>query len=76
MLLYEKLSILRKQSGLTQEQLAEELNVSRQAVSKWERGEAIPAAPSPGLRAVFYSAFSPLHTNSTASSKLISCFKA
>lgn len=42
MLLHQKLSILRKQSGLTQEQLAEELNVSRQAVSKWERGEAVP----------------------------------
>lgn len=42
MLLHKKLSILRKQSGLTQEQLSEELNVSRQAVSKWERGEAIP----------------------------------
>ena len=42
MLLHEKLSVLRKQSGLTQEQLAEELNVSRQAVSKWERGDAVP----------------------------------
>lgn len=42
MLLHEKLSILRKQNGLTQEQLAEELNVSRQAVSKWERGDTIP----------------------------------
>ncbi|MCM1307051.1 MAG: helix-turn-helix transcriptional regulator [Butyrivibrio sp.] len=42
MLMHKKLSVLRKQSGLTQEQLAEELNVSRQAVSKWERGEAVP----------------------------------
>ena len=32
----EKLQKLRKQNGLSQEQLAEKLNVSRQAVSKWE----------------------------------------
>ena len=34
----EKLQKLRKQNGLSQEQLAEKLNVSRQAVSKWEMG--------------------------------------
>lgn len=33
---------IRKQSGMSQEELAERLNVSRQAVSKWERGEALP----------------------------------
>lgn len=32
----------REKSGLTQEQLAEKLNVSRQAVSKWECGDATP----------------------------------
>ena len=32
----------RKAKGLTQEQLAEELGVSRQAVSKWESGQSIP----------------------------------
>ena len=37
----EKLLFLRKQSGLSQEQIAEKLNVSRQAVSRWEAG-AIP----------------------------------
>lgn len=33
---------MRKDNSLTQEQLAEELNVSRQAVSKWERGIGYP----------------------------------
>ena len=38
----EKLRSLRKKSGLSQEQLAEHLNVSRQAVSKWESGISTP----------------------------------
>ena len=41
-MLAEKLYKLRKNSGLSQEQLAEQLNVSRQAISKWESGTAIP----------------------------------
>lgn len=32
----ERLQLLRRRSGLTQEQFAEQLQVSRQAVSKWE----------------------------------------
>ena len=32
----------RKKSGLSQEELAEKLNISRQSVSKWERAEASP----------------------------------
>ena len=42
MALPEKLCALRKKSGLSQEQLAEALNVSRQAISKWEGGSATP----------------------------------
>lgn len=38
----DRLCELRKNSKLSQEQLAEKLGVSRQAVSKWERGEASP----------------------------------
>ena len=36
------IAFYRKQSGLTQAQLAEKLNYSDKAVSKWERGESIP----------------------------------
>lgn len=38
----EKIQELRIQRGLTQERLAEMLEVSRQSVSKWELGQAIP----------------------------------
>lgn len=38
----EKLCILRNQSGYSQEQLAEKMGVSRQAVSKWESGVTLP----------------------------------
>ncbi len=41
-MLSKKLYKLRKNSGLSQEQLAEKLNVSRQAISKWESGTAVP----------------------------------
>ena len=40
--LSEKLYSLRKKSGLSQEQLAEKLGVSRQAISKWEIGVSQP----------------------------------
>ena len=38
----EKLRIVRTDRGLSQEQLAEQLSVSRQAVSKWESGIGYP----------------------------------
>lgn len=38
-----KLAFLRKQKGLTQMELAEKLNVSRQAISRWEVGAAVPS---------------------------------
>ena len=38
----EKIQTLRKQSKMSQEQLAEKVFVSRQAISKWELSESLP----------------------------------
>lgn len=38
----ENLIQLRKESGMTQEELSEKLGISRQTLSKWETGESIP----------------------------------
>lgn len=38
----DKIQQLRKEKGLSQEQLATQLHVSRQAISKWELGESMP----------------------------------
>lgn len=42
MIFAEKLKFIRKQAGMSQEQLAEKLGVSRQAVTKWETDAGIP----------------------------------
>ena len=42
MLFGDKLKLLRKENNLTQEELAFKLNVSRQAITKWECNEGIP----------------------------------
>lgn len=42
MTLSEKLLYLRKNKGLSQEQLAAQITVSRQAISKWELDESLP----------------------------------
>ena len=44
MKLNDKIYQLRKQSGMSQEEAADKLNVSRQAFSRWENGTAQPAA--------------------------------
>ena len=41
-MLSEKIYELRRKQGLSQEQLAEQIGVSRQAISKWESGQSIP----------------------------------
>lgn len=45
---------LRRQRGLSQEQLAEALNVSRQAISKWENGAAVPELDKLQTMAAFF----------------------
>ena len=42
MKLAEKLFELRKEKGWSQEKLAEQINVSRQSISKWESGQVLP----------------------------------
>ena len=42
MIFSEKLQLIRKSKGFTQEELAEKLEVSRQAVAKWESGQVYP----------------------------------
>lgn len=37
-----KIAACRKRAGMSQEKLANELNISRQAVSRWETGETVP----------------------------------
>lgn len=44
MKLYEKIIKLRKSNGWSQEELAEKLDLSRQAISRWENGTALPDA--------------------------------
>ena len=53
--LNEKLQELRKQKGLTQEELAQALYVSRTAVSKWEAGRGYPSIDSLKAIAKFFS---------------------
>ena len=44
MTIAEKLKYLRKEHNMTQEDMAEKLNVSRQTISKWETNITIPDA--------------------------------
>jgi transcriptional regulator with XRE-family HTH domain len=53
--LNEKIQELRKQKGLTQEELAEKLYVSRTAISKWESGRGYPNIESLKAIAKFFS---------------------
>ena len=52
---HEKLQELRKNRGLTQEELAEDLYVSRTAISKWESGRGYPSVDSLKSIAAYFS---------------------
>lgn len=52
--LNEKLTALRKEKGITQLQLAEKLDVSRQAVSRWEAGTAEPSTNNLKILSTLY----------------------
>lgn len=52
---HEKLQELRKQKGLTQDELAAQLYVSRTAISKWETGRGYPSIDSLKTIADFFS---------------------
>lgn len=52
--LKEKLVDLRKKKGLSQAELAEAINVSRQAISRWEVGSGIPSADNLMWLSKFY----------------------
>jgi len=52
---HEKLQRMRKQKGLTQEELAQALYVSRTAISKWESGRGYPNIDSLKAIAKFFS---------------------
>ena len=54
----EKLFTLRKANNLTQEQLAEKLDISRQSISKWESGQVFYCNIYDILRNIFYWTFS------------------
>ena len=42
MTLENKLQLLRKQNGYSQEELADKIGITRQTISKWENGQAVP----------------------------------
>ena len=42
MIFADKLIALRKKAGYSQEELAQQLNVTRQSVSKWEGAQSVP----------------------------------
>lgn len=52
--LKEKLVTLRKEKGLTQLAVAEKLDISRQAISRWESGTALPSTDNLRCLSILY----------------------
>lgn len=53
-MLKENLIVLRKLNGYSQEQVAEKINISRQAYAKWENGQTIPDIEKAAMLAELY----------------------
>lgn len=67
----ENLKMLRKQDGMSQEQLAEKIGVSRQAVTKWETGAGIPDIENiMAISTLFDISIDDLLSNESGSKKL------
>ena len=68
----ENVKMLRKQAGMSQEQLAEKLGVSRQAVTKWETGAGIPDIENiMAISALFDISIDDLPSNERGSKKVV-----
>lgn len=68
----ENVKMLRKQAGMSQEQLAEKLGVSRQAVTKWETGAGIPDIENiMAISALFDISIDDLLSNERDSKKVV-----
>ena len=62
---------MRKQKKITQEELAEEMNVSRQAVSKWENGDVYPSIETlVKMSRMFYTSVDAIITDLNAYAEL------
>lgn len=67
----ENVKMLRKQAGMSQEQLAEKIGVSRQAVTKWETGAGIPDIENiMAISTLFDISIDDLLSNESGSKKL------
>ena len=55
MKLSEKLVLLRREKGLTQSELADAMELSRQTVSRWEAGSSLPAPENLARLSRFYA---------------------
>ena len=67
----ENLKMLRKQAGMSQEQLVEKIGVSRQAVTKWETGAGIPDIENiMAISTLFDISIDDLLSNKSGSKKL------
>ncbi|OKZ54882.1 MAG: AbrB family transcriptional regulator [Clostridiales bacterium 59_14] len=59
-MLAENLALLRNLRGMTQEEVAEVIGISRQSYSKWEQGETIPDIEKCDRLAKFYGVAAPV----------------